>query len=80
MRTTIRLGDKIRYRTFGNNTEVSYINGIQICKPGEKYGKEVELCNIAENKYGTVTMSNMHWCWFDDILDIFPLKNRKSEK
>lgn len=42
--------------------------------PGEKYGTEVTVCNIIKHPHGTVALKDMHWCWFEDILEIYSKK------
>jgi len=74
MRTTIKIGDKIKYRIYGGIAKVSTVDSIQICMPGEKYGTEVNVCNIVKHPHGTVALRDMHWCWFEDILEIYSKK------
>lgn len=64
---TVKVGDKIIYESWSGPRKTATIEGIQICRQGEKYGREVECCDL-DKHYGVLDLDNGHWCYFYQVI------------
>ena len=42
----IKIGDEVVYQTWSREKKNATVEGIEICREGEKYGRPVESCDI----------------------------------
>jgi len=54
---------------FNLESYISKVEGIEICKNGEKYGKSVTKCDISKHSNGVVDLKD-HWCYFYQIKQV----------
>lgn len=66
---TVKVGDKIIYEPWSGPRKTATIEGIQICRQGEKYGREVGSCDISKY-YGVLDLDNGHWCYFYQVKQV----------
>lgn len=67
----LNVGDVISYRPYGNMMAIAdKVTSIEICKPGMKYGREVTSCDLDKHSNVVITVSNNHWCYKDQLIDI----------
>ena len=46
----VKIGDTISYKKWGNVTpSEAVIEGIEVCKAGEKYGRPVTKCDLSKH-------------------------------
>jgi len=75
MKNTLKVGNKIQYRgCFGSGAvEVVTVESIEVTEgPREKYGHNVEECDISvirENR-ANLSLSNGHWCYSDQVVRV----------
>ena len=62
-----KVGDKVIYKPWSGPNKTATIEGIQICRQGEKYGREVSSCNL-DKHYGVLDLDNGHWCYFYQVI------------
>jgi hypothetical protein len=65
----IKTGMKIRHRLFGGEICEGVVEGIEKCKPGNKYGKPVASAPIGAGNY-VLSIDNGHWCYGDQVISI----------
>lgn len=65
--SVITIGTEIMYHTYSGPSTRAKVTNIQICKVGEKWGREVSKCDYKRHRNGTVCLSDDHWCYFDQI-------------
>ena len=68
----IKIGDKVSYTTWSNETCTASITQIEICAKGSKNGRKVRNCNIDAHSNGVVILNNRHWIYFNQITNIIP--------
>lgn len=66
----LKIGDKIIYQPWHDSPKTATVLTIEICKPGEKYGRSVKSCDLNKHHHGTVDLNNNHWCYFEQIKSI----------
>ena len=68
--TIIKVGDFITYKTWHGSNRSAIVEDIEICKPGKKYGRKVNRCDISKHSNGTLCLSDSSWCYFYQIIAI----------
>ena len=70
MKTTYKIGDRVRYRGgWGSETvSTTVIEHIELCEDGEKYGESVPEIDDARKNNCVFDLSNGHWCYGWQIL------------
>ena len=63
----VNIGDQIIYIPWSRPSRVSTVEEIEICKHGEKNGFKVKSCDLDQHQNGTITLSDGHWCYFDQV-------------
>lgn len=66
----VRIGDEVAYMTWRGIEKSATVEKIEICRIGEKEGTIVNCCDIDLHCNGTITLSNNHWCYFDQIIRV----------
>jgi hypothetical protein len=66
----VKIGDEVKYVTFSSPTRIAIIEEIEICKRGEKNGRSVNSCDLEQHLNGTITLSDGHWAYFDQIKQV----------
>lgn len=66
----LSIGDKIAYKLAGEPRKEALVEGIEICKAGNKYGRATNMCDLHKHKNGVVSLSDGHWCYFEQIRSI----------
>lgn len=66
----IKIGDTIYAILFGGKAVTGKIKSIQICKEGEKQGREVKSCDIRKHNNGVVDLDCGNWCYFYQIKEV----------
>ena len=69
---TIKIGDKITYRTWLNEEVTASVTAIEICKRGEKDGRSVRHCNLDLHNNVVLTLNDRHWCSKHQVKQIIP--------
>ena len=70
----IRIGDTVVYQTWSKEKKNATVEGIEICKRDEKYGRPVESCDIDKHN-GVLDLSDNHWIYFSQVVKIIKTKN-----
>lgn len=64
----LSVGDQVTYRPWGKEPiRTADVLSIEICKPGEKDGRSVKSCDLDKHENGVLTLSDNHWCYFDQV-------------
>ena len=64
----LKIGDQVTYRPWAKEPiRTAEVLSIEICKPGEKYGRSVKSCDLDKHENGTIVLSDNHWCYFDQV-------------
>ena len=64
----LSIGSQITYRPWGKEPiRTAEVLSIEICKEGEKDGRSVKSCDLYKHEYGTIVLSDNHWCYFDQV-------------
>ena len=67
----ISIGDIIHYKPWGNrNTQVTKVLCIEICKPGQRSGREVASCDLDKHSEVVLDLDDNHWCYKEQIISI----------
>ena len=74
----VKIGDEVLYVPWSGPNRTAIVVNIEICRIGEKYGNSVSSCDIDQHSNGTLTLSNNHWCYFDQVIQV--IKNIKNGK
>ena len=69
----IRIGDNIVYQTWSKQKKNATVEGIEICQKGEKYGRNVDSCDI-DKQTGVLDLSDHHWIYFTQVVKIIKTK------
>ena len=69
----IRIGDEVVYQTWSKQKRNATVEGIELCKKGEKYGTPVETCDIDRHS-GVLDLSDHHWIYFSQVVKIIKTK------
>ena len=70
----VKIGSKVMYATFCSPTKTALIEEIEICKRGEKHGRSVSSCDLDRHSNGVISLSDGHWCYFDQVKRIIQTK------
>ena len=69
----IRIGDTVVYQPWTGKRRHASVEGIEICREGEKYGRPVESCDIDKHT-GVLDLSDNHWIYFTQVVKIIKTK------
>ena len=69
----IRIGDTVVYQTWSREKKNATVEGIEICREGEKYGRPVESCDIDKHT-GVLDLSDNHRIYFTQVVKIIKTK------
>ena len=69
----IRIGDMVVYQTWSKEKKNATVEGIEICKRDEKYGRPVESCDIDKHNV-VLDLSDNHWIYFTQVVKIIKTK------
>lgn len=70
----VKIGSKVMYATFSSPTRTAIIEGIEICKCGEKHGRSVSSCDLDCHSEGVISLNDGHWCYFDQVKSVIQTK------
>ena len=70
----VKIGDEVMYVTFSSPTRKAIVEQIEICKRGEKYGRCVSSCDLDCHSNGVISLSDGHWCYFDQVKRVIQTK------
>ena len=70
----VKIGNKVMYATFRSHTKTAFIEEIEICKRGEKHGRSVSGCDLDRHSNGVISLSDGHWCYFDQVKRVIQTK------
>ena len=70
----VKIGSKVMYATFSSPTKTAFIEEIEICKRGEKYGRCVSSCDLDCHSNGVISLSDGHWCYIDQVKRVIQTK------
>jgi len=65
----IKLGDTVLVRHTDGKKSQAKIVTIEVCKPGEKYGRKVNSTDI-DTHHGVIDLSTDKWVYFHQIIKI----------
>lgn len=69
----IKVGDVVHYKPWGNtNTLAAEVQCIEICKPGQKSGRQVTSCDLDKHSEVVLDLDDDHWCYKYQIVEIKP--------
>ena len=66
----VKIGDQVLYVPWSKPNRTATVKVIEICRRGEKNGHKVESCDLDQHQDGTITLSDGHWCYFDQIKQV----------
>ena len=67
----VKIGDTIQYRKWGDiQPTEAIIEGIEVCKAGTKYGRQVTKCDLSKHQEVVLDLSDDHWCYKEQVVDI----------
>ena len=67
----IKIGDVVTYRPYGHQNAIAdKVTNIEICKPNQKYGREVTECDLDKHSNVVITVGSKHWCYKEQLVDI----------
>ena len=66
----VKVGDEVLYVPYNGSQKTAIVMKIEICRIGEKYGNSVNSCDIDQHSNGTITLSDHHWCYFDQVKQV----------
>ncbi len=67
----VKVGDKVIYKPWHGANRTAIVEEIEICKQeGEKSGRSVNSCDLDRHSNGVISLSDNHWCYFDQIKTI----------
>ncbi len=66
----VKIGDKVIYVPWHGPNRTATVEEIEICKQGEKSGRSVNSCDLDRHSNGVISLSDDHWCYFDQIKTI----------
>lgn len=66
----IKIGDTISYTPWTGPNRTAIVEEIEICKAGQKEGRSVDSCNIDLHENGVISLSDHHWCYFDQVKNV----------
>ena len=70
----VKIGSKVMYATFSSPTKTAFTEEIEICKRGEKHGRSVSSCDLDRHSNGVISLSDGHWCYFDQVKRVIQTK------
>ena len=65
----IKIGDEVVYQPWNGKRRHASVEGIEICRNGEKYGRNVDSCDI-DKQTGVLDLSDHHWIYFNQVISI----------
>ena len=78
MTRRLKVGDTIVFSVFSGERHTAEVQSMEICKDGEKYGRDVRSCDI-DKHHGVVSLSDDRWCYFYQVKRIIPKSNGKDK-
>ena len=67
----IKIGDIVHYKSWGSPiTKEAKVEGIEICRAGTKYGRQVEHCDLDKHSEVVPDLDDDHWCYKYQITKI----------
>ena len=69
----IKIGDEVVYQPWNGKRRHASVEGIEICREGEKYGRPVESCDIDKHN-GVLDLSDHHCIYFTQVVKIIKTK------
>ena len=67
----IKIGDIVRYKPWGNRAvQIAKVECIEICRMGQKSGREVSSCNLDKHSEVVLDLDDGHWCYKYQIVEI----------
>lgn len=66
----LRIGDEVSYSPWTGGTRRATVEEIEICPIGSKEGRSVSSCNIKKHSNGVLSLSDGHWCYFNQVKTI----------
>lgn len=70
MTRILKVGDSITYRRWTGEQDTATVLGIEICKPGIKYGRSVREVDIQRHSNIVLDLDNERWSYADQIITI----------
>ena len=75
----IKIGDEVVYQPWNGKRRHASVEGIEICRNGEKYGRNVDSCDI-DKQTGVLDLSDHHWIYFSQVIYIIKTKNNGKQE
>lgn len=69
----LKIGTKVLHRDLDGNTHIASIQGLEICRSGEKDGKpvtEVDTADYKDKRRIVIDLSDNSWCYGNQIVKI----------
>lgn len=67
----LSVGNTIKYQPWGKEPlQTAKVEGIEICREGEKYGRQVNNVNLEKHNNGTLDLDDNHWCYFYQVKEV----------
>lgn len=66
----LKVGNTVSYTHSNGYIGAAVIESIEICSPGDKYGRVATQCDTNNAIEGVVCLSDHHWCYFDQINEV----------
>lgn len=66
----VKIGDTVLYTPWTGPCRKAIVEEIEICKIGEKSGQSVDSCNLDLHENGVISLSDHHWCYFDQVIKV----------
>lgn len=66
----LSVGDQVIYQPWSGNKKVATVEAITICREGEKYGRDVNHCDLDKHRNGVLDLDNEHWCYFYQVKNV----------
>ena len=66
----IRVGSIVKHSLFSGEVLQGKVEGIEICRVGEKEGRIVSRCETNKHKNGVIVLDNGHWCYFYQLKEL----------
>jgi hypothetical protein len=67
----VKIGDTISYKKWGDILpSEAIIEGIEVCKAGTKYGREVRTCDLDKHSEVALYLDDHHWIFKSQIIEI----------
>ena len=67
----IKIGDIVHYKPWGSPiTKEAKVECIEICRSGQKSGREVATCDLDKHSEVVLDLDDDHWCYKNQITKI----------